>query len=208
MLKLKKEHKPQRIDMTPMVDLGFLLLTFFMLATKFKSVEPEPITIPTSIADTPLPEDNVMSIDIAKSGAVFFRVSNSNTRRAMLEGIITRFGDKYDLNLTDEMKEMFVAQESFGVPIGGMKSWLSALLKEKEMVQPGIPIQKGKNELIVWIEEARLANPKLSVAIKGDQNAEMPVVDRVITSLKAKNINKFYMITNIEGKPADMNQNN
>ena len=37
--------------MTPMVDLAFLLVTFFMLTTKFAPDEPVAVDMPTSVAD-------------------------------------------------------------------------------------------------------------------------------------------------------------
>ena len=40
------------IDMTPMVDVAFLLLIFFMLTTQFKPPEKDKITLPES---TPKP---------------------------------------------------------------------------------------------------------------------------------------------------------
>ena len=39
MAKGKKSHPPVFLDMTPMVDIAFLLLIFFMATTQFK--EPE-----------------------------------------------------------------------------------------------------------------------------------------------------------------------
>ena len=54
-IKTKGKNGPH-VDMTPMVDLGFLLITFFMLASSFKSTkiikmvspadEPNPIDVP------------------------------------------------------------------------------------------------------------------------------------------------------------------
>ncbi|MBI3580222.1 MAG: biopolymer transporter ExbD, partial [Ignavibacteriales bacterium] len=37
--KFKKKRVGISLDMTPLVDVAFLLLTFFMLTTKFKPVE-------------------------------------------------------------------------------------------------------------------------------------------------------------------------
>ena len=43
MPKIKQARVAIRIDMTPMVDVAFLLLTFFMLTTQFRP--PEDMTI-------------------------------------------------------------------------------------------------------------------------------------------------------------------
>ncbi|MGH7454076.1 MAG: ExbD/TolR family protein, partial [bacterium] len=39
MPKIKKARVGIKLDMTPMVDVAFLLLTFFMLTTQFKPTE-------------------------------------------------------------------------------------------------------------------------------------------------------------------------
>jgi biopolymer transport protein ExbD len=50
--KKRAKKLPTRIDMTPMVDLGFLLLTFFMLATTFSKPKVIELTPPAKTKDT------------------------------------------------------------------------------------------------------------------------------------------------------------
>jgi len=47
-----------KIDMTPMVDLAFLLLTFFMLTTTFNKVFVMPIAVPEKAENVKQPEIN------------------------------------------------------------------------------------------------------------------------------------------------------
>jgi len=71
MAHIKKPRIPIRIDMTPMVDVAFLLLTFFMLTTQFKPPEELDIILPLSHSEIKLPELNVMTLLIDKSGRIF-----------------------------------------------------------------------------------------------------------------------------------------
>jgi biopolymer transport protein ExbD len=47
---VKIPKKSTDTDMTPFVDVAFLILSFFMLATKFKPPEPVEITTPNSVS--------------------------------------------------------------------------------------------------------------------------------------------------------------
>lgn len=47
--KARKPKKRPRIDMTPMVDLGFLLLTFFVLTTTLSTPNTMPVVVPPKI---------------------------------------------------------------------------------------------------------------------------------------------------------------
>ncbi|MGA2624424.1 MAG: biopolymer transporter ExbD [Bacteroidota bacterium] len=80
MPKIKKARVAVRIDMTPMVDVAFLLLTFFMLTTQFKPPEVVQIVLPTSHSDFKLPESDVMTITISKDNRLFLGVDNQYVR--------------------------------------------------------------------------------------------------------------------------------
>jgi biopolymer transport protein ExbD len=57
--KPKQKKSSTRIDMTPMVDLAFLLLTFFMLTTSFS----KPKTMPIQLPDKQKKEDKKVEIN-------------------------------------------------------------------------------------------------------------------------------------------------
>lgn len=71
MPKIKKGRVNIKIDMTPMVDVAFLLLTFFMLATQFRPPEEVEVILPDSNSQSKLPETNVLTITIEKKGRIF-----------------------------------------------------------------------------------------------------------------------------------------
>jgi len=47
----RKGKKMPRIDMTPLVDLGFLLLTFFILTTTMSTPTTMPVVVPPKIKE-------------------------------------------------------------------------------------------------------------------------------------------------------------
>ena len=65
-----------KLDMTPMVDVGFLLLTFFMLTTQFKPPEVAEVIIPTSHSKFKLPDADVMTVTVDKEGNIYFMKMN------------------------------------------------------------------------------------------------------------------------------------
>lgn len=81
----KKKRVGISIDMTPLVDVAFLLLTFFMLTTKFRPVEEVQVVLPDSHSKFKLPESDVMTITFGKEGELLLGV-DSQQLRAQLFG--------------------------------------------------------------------------------------------------------------------------
>lgn len=60
-----------RMDMTPMVDVAFLLLIFFMTTTQFKPPERVGVVLPASTSEVHVPETNTIILTVNKEGQVF-----------------------------------------------------------------------------------------------------------------------------------------
>jgi biopolymer transport protein ExbD len=60
----KKRRIGIAIDMTPMVDVAFLLLIFFMTTTQFKPPERDKITLPESNSDAKSPESDIITLAV------------------------------------------------------------------------------------------------------------------------------------------------
>ena len=201
MPKVKPKRKNPSIDMTAMVDVAFLLLTFFILTTKFKAQDRVIVDTPTSISTTKIPATDLFTITVDKEGLVVIGVSQE-TRQGMLEKI----AENYSLNITPAGMIFFINTPSFGVPIAELPTWLNESNPEKMKDFPyrGIPIDKRRghtNELKEWINAARRTNQKLRFAIKGDRDAAFTTMDDVIFTLQDVKINRFNLITGLEADP-------
>src|SRR5262249_28155036 len=61
------------IDMTPMVDVAFLLLIFFMLTTQFKPPEKKEIKLPESHSELKVPQSKLIMLSIADDGTMLMQ---------------------------------------------------------------------------------------------------------------------------------------
>jgi biopolymer transport protein ExbD len=60
-----------RIDMTPMVDVAFLLLIFFMSTTQFKPPEAVAIRLPASSSEIHIPETRTILLTVTREGQIY-----------------------------------------------------------------------------------------------------------------------------------------
>ena len=71
--KKSKKRVGVRMDMTPMVDVAFLLLTFFMLSTTLSTPQVMEISLPPdSKVNIEVAESNLLTIRVRKDEAVFW----------------------------------------------------------------------------------------------------------------------------------------
>src|ERR1043165_7420341 len=151
MAKVKMHRSTPSIDMTPMVDLAFLLVTFFMLTATATPDEPVQVSIPSSVSEMPIPESNMIVITISKDNKVFFTIDGQYTRSQMLE----RVGTEYNIAFTPEETHDFAVLTSFGLPVTSIKEFLALDREERKQVnQPGIPVDSLNNQLKNWILQA------------------------------------------------------
>lgn len=204
MPKVKVPRKSTSVDMTAMCDVAFLLLSFFILTTKFKSSDTVEVVTPTSVSTKPAEERNVVMVTMDKEGHAYFSIGDNNEDEK--EKIINTINDQKQLQLNDAEKKNFIKSgSSVGVPFSMLKSYLQLNEEQiKKYKAPGIPLDSANNELTVWMAAANSAytGSKMNLLVKGDNNAKYPIFKGVIDAFKKNEIFKFAMITDPEGIPA------
>ena len=95
---MSKKHKRRigvAIDMTPMVDIAFLLLIFYMTTTQFKPPEKQQVTLPMSESQYKVPLSDIINITVNKEDSIFLEyITNfAATRDTMIDGVLHRPGD-------------------------------------------------------------------------------------------------------------------
>jgi biopolymer transport protein ExbD len=96
--KVRTRKRSTKIDMTPMVDLAFLLLTFFILTTTFSKSKMMDLTMPdTTQGDPPeVTAENVLNLVLAENNKLYWWIgldakaqetnySNAGVRKLLLE---------------------------------------------------------------------------------------------------------------------------
>ncbi|MBN8836474.1 MAG: biopolymer transporter ExbD [Sphingobacteriia bacterium] len=200
MARPKIPRKSTSIDMTAMCDVAFLLLSFFILTTKFKPSEAITVTTPSSVASKVAPEKDIVMVTMDKDGKVFLSMDDESAK----EQIANILNQTKNLNLNIAA---FKKAEFFGTSFSQLSSFLSIPKEDlKGDKLPGIPVDstKGPNELIEWMQLVHTAfegKKQPNLLLKGDNLAKYPSFHAVITAFKKNEFLKFQMVTNPEAAP-------
>ncbi|MFH7018922.1 ExbD/TolR family protein [Flavobacterium sp. FlaQc-47] len=206
MAKIKMKKKSTSTDMTAMCDVAFLLLTFFILTATAKVPEALPVDMPSSVAQTKLPDTDLAIITIGKGAdgksKVFFDIKGREIRKRTLEGM----GAKLGVTFSEDDKTKFALMDDFGVPLANLKQIIGMKAADRTKAnQPGIPMDSLDNQLKDWLLVSRRAaididNKELQIAIKGDAKEEYPQIRKIMDILQDQKINSFNLVTGTRGK--------
>jgi biopolymer transport protein ExbD len=196
MPKVKLPRKSTSIDMTAMCDVSFLLLTFFMLTSKFRPAEVVPIDLPGSRSQIKL--EGVMTISVAKDGAAYFSLSKREDREQLLERMLNKHPE---IKLTQNQMTAFAGLDMFGFSLADMPQILALNPEQyKAYKQTGIPKDSAHCELAEWVLQTRYVDQKMKVAVKGDKDSNIKAIKQIIYALTEKaDIHKFNLITTLSG---------
>jgi biopolymer transport protein ExbD len=85
----KKSHRlGVRMDMTPMVDVAFLLLTFFMLTTTLLTPQVMEISLPPdSKVPVQIAESNLLTMTVRRDQAIFWNMGSEPPQKISLKQV-------------------------------------------------------------------------------------------------------------------------
>lgn len=210
MPKIKIPRKSTFIDMTAMCDVAFLLLSFFILTTKFKPSEAVTVTPPSSVSSKAAPEKDVVLVTIDNKGKVFLSFSEEDKKAEVLQKV----GEAKGLQFSPAEIKTFQKAPFVGLPFSQLRFFLQQTPEAMaSMKMPGIPAQDTiNNELTDWIGAVVTVyqGQKMNLLVKGDMDAKYPAFKGVLAAFKKNEQFKFQMVTNTESIPegTDLWKNN
>ncbi|MDP3683568.1 MAG: biopolymer transporter ExbD [Ignavibacteria bacterium] len=88
----KGKRKPKkrmnvRIDMTPLVDVAFLLLTFFMMTTVFRKPSTMEINLPPNDVNVEIAESNLLTLRIDEAKMIYYSVGMDVPKKLKFEDL-------------------------------------------------------------------------------------------------------------------------
>ncbi|MBL0357178.1 MAG: biopolymer transporter ExbD [Chitinophagaceae bacterium] len=201
----KIPRKSTTIDMTAMCDVAFLLLSFFILATKQKPPEAVTVSAPSSVSTKAAPEKSIL-ITLTKEGKVFLMLGDDTKKKEIIHDVnVTR-----SLGLSEAEEAKLSKMPFIGMPLGKLKALVNLNNPLPPTQMEGIPIKDTlNNEMVDWIKSITNAyagtdQAKLQemLLIKGDGEALYPDFKNIKYALKKNNLLKFRIVTNSENAPA------
>ncbi len=127
-----------RIDMTPMVDIAFLLLIFYMATTQFKPPEARAVELPTSHSQIELPDKDIINITVTKYDSIFVdyvEKSLINIDGTDVETTVRRVrkADKYNVSTeinkarAKNLRALIVIKADRRASFGGMQDVMNSM---------------------------------------------------------------------------------
>ena len=204
MPKVKVPRKSTSIDMTAMCDVAFLLLSFFILATKQKPPEAVAVQAPTSVSAEAAPEKSIL-ITLTKEGKVFLMLGSDTHKKEILEDVNT----SRQLGMTPDEINRLAKMTVIGMPLAKLKPLVNLSEPLPPTQMEGIPIKdSANNELVDWLHSVvnaysgtQQAELEKIILIKGDQDALYPEFKNIKMAFKKNELYKFRIVTGSESAP-------
>lgn len=203
MPKVKIPRKSTAVDMTAMCDVAFLLLSFFILATKQKPPEVLSVKVPGSVSSKVAPEKAII-VTLTKDGRTFLMLGDDTKKADILANVNLTKG----LGLSPAELQKWTKQQFVGQPLGQVKGSLAQSADMDPAKMPGIPTDSTNNEMVDWIRSVSnvyaggdMKELQEMLLVKGDNDALYPRFKNIKEAFKKNEIYKFRIVTNGEAPP-------
>jgi biopolymer transport protein ExbD len=176
----KKRAKKQstRVDMTPMVDLAFLLLTFFVLTSTFSKPKAMELSLPVP------PEKDVIQPEV-KNGLTFLLTKDN--RIFYYKGEFIPAGDPKGRPATD-LKETNFSQEGLHKLLLEENNW--AISEKKKIVAEGTSKKLADSTITNQVNKMMGDSKAVTVLIKTDAEATYKNAIDMLDELKVADVGK------------------
>ena len=203
MPKVKIPRKSTAVDMTAMCDVAFLLLSFFILATKQKPPEVLSVQVPGSVSSKVAP-DKAILVTLTKDGRTFLILGDDTKKADILANVNLTKG----LGLSPAELQKWGKQTFIGQPLNQVKGGLAQSGELDPAKLPGIPTDSTNNEMVDWIRSVSnvyaggdMKELQEMLLVKGDNEALYPRFKNIKEAFKKNEIYKFRIVTNGEAPP-------
>ena len=127
MPKVQIQKKSTWVDMTAFVDVSFLILSFFMLATKFKPPELVNIQNPKSVSSENVAEKDVFKVTFDKEGRCFISFSSDDEAKERIFNMldVLKYTEGYFFDKRRESKVCKFFNRRYRSPLYAIKIVIS-----------------------------------------------------------------------------------
>jgi len=171
----KRRRVALKIDMTPMVDIAFLLVIFFMTTTRFREPQAIEITLPKLGKPKPTKQSNVLVLAIDAQGKLTYRIGGSDTVPVDL--------DSLDALLRQKERENILKQ-----PSGAEQ------LKRYDFYDSMVGEHAGRKELLDSLLSIKSAVSQLTVLIQVDPRSRYKAVIDAMDAVNFAHMVRFSVI--------------
>ncbi len=158
----KSKKLSTEVDLTPMVDLGFLLITFFIITTKLAEAKAMRVIVPTDQGESPVCASCALTLIPTKDDKIFYYIGELN--EAMEKGRFGLTNYSYDKGIGEIIRKRQVELERIGKP----RNDLLLIIK---------PTDEAAYQNIVDVLDEVLINAVKRYAITGLSEGELMVLE-------------------------------